>query len=182
MASHLHGYGASALHHAANHSQWNKVNTLQVTKGEARLPLNLPLLKEQLAAYEADPAQCAKGEWVDAGFAADWHAAAKKWNLETAVYAALLGALRLGSVGLLFHPAELYSYYGMRIRLDSPFPQTLAVGYANGLIGYVTDPNAYAAKEYAAVVVPKILDLPPFKPEAAQVLAEAAVGLLRKLA
>lgn len=172
----------AALHHATEHSQRVKADTFRVTGGKVDLPLNLPLLKEQLAAYEADPAQCTKGEWVDAGFAAAWHISATQWKDGRTVYTAPLAALRLGGMGLIFHPAELYSYYGLRIQMDSPFPQTLAVGYANDFTGYLTDPKAYAAKEYAAVVVPKILDLPPFKPETAQVLTEAAVGLLRKLA
>lgn len=171
----------AALHHATNHSRLNKVDTLRMVNSEVHLPLNIALLKEQLAAYEADPVKCDKGEWVDARFSADWCASAKKWNVKTTAYTTPLAALRLGSMGLLFHSAELYSYYGLRIRLDSPFPQTLAVGYANDIVGYLTDPNAYVAKEYAAVVVPKILDLPPFKPEAAQMLADAGIGLLRKL-
>lgn len=171
----------AALHHATNHARLNEVNALRMVNGEVHLPLNMALLKEQLATYEANPAQCTKGEWVDAGFAADWFAGAKKWNEKTTVHTSPMAVLRVGSVGLLFHPAELYSFYGLRIRLDSPFPQTLAIGYANDIVGYLTDPNAYVAKEYAAVVVPKILGLPPFKPEAAQVLTDASVGLLRKL-
>jgi hypothetical protein len=42
--------------------------------------------------------------------------------------------------------------------------------------------NAYKAGEYAAVVVPKILDYPPLVPTATQTLAESALGLLAKVA
>ncbi|MDA0335607.1 MAG: neutral/alkaline non-lysosomal ceramidase N-terminal domain-containing protein [bacterium] len=172
----------AALHHATNHSRLNKVDKLRLVNGELELPLDLELLKEQLAAYEANPAACTNGEWVDAGFAADWFTRARQWKDGKSVYSTPLSALRLGGVGILFHPAELYSYYGMRIRFDSPFPHTLAAGYADDAVGYVTDPSAYTAKEYAAVVVPRILDLPPFRPEAAQTLTDAALRLLRKLA
>jgi hypothetical protein len=51
------------------------------------------------------------------------------------------------------------------------------VGYANDIIGYLPDPKAFVAGEYAAITVPKILDLPPFQPEAAQILASRAVEL-----
>jgi len=82
---------------------------------------------------------------------------------------------------LLFHGAELYSFYGLKIRLDSPFLVTLAVGYTDDLIGYLPDPNAYKAREYAAVVVPKILELAPFTPGAAVEFTTAATALLKKL-
>ena len=65
---------------------------------------------------------------------------------------------------MVFHPAELYSYYGLAIRRDSPLADTLVVGYTDGMIGYLPDPEAYRAGEYSAVIVPKILDYPPFAP------------------
>jgi len=55
------------------------------------------------------------------------------------------------------------------------------VGYSDDFVGYVTDPAAHQANEYAAVVVPKILGLPSFKPEAGRVLAEASIKLLKRL-
>ena len=48
--------------------------------------------------------------------------------------------LRLGELALLFHSSELYSYYGLRIRRDSPFKKTLVVGYTDDIIGYLVDP------------------------------------------
>tara|TARA_B100000749_G_scaffold237568_1_gene196182 strand:- start:618 stop:779 length:162 start_codon:yes stop_codon:yes gene_type:complete len=33
----------------------------------------------------------------------------------------------LGKVDLLFHPAELYNYYGFEIRRDLPFEDALVV-------------------------------------------------------
>jgi hypothetical protein len=171
----------SALHHAVNHSAHVPVDEPRVANGVARLPLDLTLLDEELAQYRQDPSKCTSGTWVDAGFAKDWFDSLSKWNRKRTHLPAPLSAVRLGSVGLLFHPAELYSFYGLAIRSRSPFPDTLVVGYADDFVGYLTDPKAYQAQEYAALVVPKILDLPPFKPEAAKVLAEAAVLLLGKL-
>jgi hypothetical protein len=88
---------------------------------------------------------------------------------------------QLGPVALLFHPAELFSYYGLALRRDSSLPGTLVVGYTDGIAGYLCDPKAYPAGEYAAVTVPKILDYPPFTPTAARQMTAAALGLLKQL-
>jgi hypothetical protein len=84
-------------------------------------------------------------------------------------------------VGFVFHPSELYSCYGLGIQRDSPLPDTLVTGYADDIIGYLPDPNAYKAGEYSAITVPKIIDLPPFVPTAGRTLTEAAVAMLEKL-
>ena len=172
----------AALHHALNHSTYVAVNHLRMIRSKVKMPLDIDRLKDQLERYRRDPAKCNQGEWVDAAFAKDWYESATRWNPHQTTYPAPLTALRLGQVALLLHPSELYSYYGLAIRRDSPFPVTLATGYADDFIGYVTDPAAHQASEYAAVVVPKILGLPPFKPEAGRVLSGAAIRLLKRLA
>jgi len=73
-------------------------------------------------------------------------------------------------------------YYGLAIQRGSPFANTIVVGYADGLIGYLADPQAYKAGEYAAIVVPKILDFPPFTPTAATEMTTAAIDLLKQVA
>ena len=80
----------------------------------------------------------------------------------------------------MFHPAELYTVYGLEIQRDSPFQKTLVVGYADGYVGYVPDKNAYLRKEYAAAKVPRILNYPPFQPDVGTVLSVAARALLRR--
>ena len=56
------------------------------------------------------------------------------------------------------------------------------IGYVDDLIGYVPDPKAYAGRpEYSAVVVPKIMSLPCYKPEVGRALTAAGLDLLRKL-
>ena len=89
--------------------------------------------------------------------------------------------MQLGDVGMVFHPSELYSCYGLMIRRDSPLPDTLVVGITDGEIGYLPDPNAYQAREYSAIVVPKILDLPPFTPTAARELTAASIAMLKEI-
>jgi hypothetical protein len=55
------------------------------------------------------------------------------------------------------------------------------VGYTDGFIGYICDPKAYKAGEYAALTVPKIVDNPPFLPSAGRQMTSAALALLRKM-
>ena len=105
------------------------------------------------------------------------------WTLSwSTTYRTPLSALALGDVGILFHPGELYSVYGLSIRRASPFADTIVVGYTDDLIGYVPDPKAYQAGEYAAVVVPKIVDLPCFEPDVGRRLAAAALELMTRAA
>ena len=118
---------------------------------------------------------------MDAGFAADWYQGSLQRDVSQTHLPVPLSAMQLGDVGMLFHPSELYSCYGLMIRRDSPLPDTLVVGIADGEIGYLPDPNAYQAREYSAIVVPKILDLPPFTPTAARELTAAAIAMLNKI-
>jgi hypothetical protein len=172
----------AALHHATNHSVLIPVDSIRVVTREFQVPLDVIRLQDQLDRYRKDPAGCTKGEWVDAGFAKAWFASASKWKKSRTTYATPLSAMRLGTLGLVFHSGELYGYYGLAIRRDSPFANTLVVGYTDDLIGYVPDPMAYEKGEYAAIVVPKIIDLPPFKPDVGRQLAAAALAELRRLA
>jgi hypothetical protein len=172
----------NALHHALNSAKRVEVSELKISNAEIEVPLNIELFKAQLAQYSEDPGQCTGGEWVDAGFAQDWFEGAKNWNLQQTSCTTPISAIQLGDVGLLFHPSELYSYYGLEIRHSAPFKHTLVVGYADDFIGYLTDPAAHAAAEYAAIVVPKIVDLPLFTPDAARVFTAEAKAFLHRVA
>jgi len=173
---------AMALHHASNHSEMVAVDTLRVTRSEVALPYDMPLFEAWRKEYAENKDACVDGVWVDPGFAAAWADRAAQWDMAQTAYAAPVGALRLGNVALAFHPAELYSYYGLHVRAKSPFPATLLTGYAGDIAGYLTDPKAYTAQEYAAVVVPKIFVVPPYRPEAADALAAGLLAALARLA
>ena len=77
---------------------------------------------------------------------------------------------------MLFHPAELYSYYGLAIQRASPLPHAFVVGYAEGCVGYVADPKACERNDHAAAMVPTILNYPPFTPTAGRERATAAAS------
>lgn len=155
------------------------VETLATTTAAFSLPLDLDRFRQELAAFRAAPETYTGG--VDPGFSKDWFAWAEKYDQSRTAHATPLSAMRLGNLGLVFHGGELYSYYGLAIRRDSPFADTLVVGYADDAVGYITDPKAYEAQEYGAVVVPRILGLPPFVPQTAARLVEQSTLLLGRL-
>jgi hypothetical protein len=69
----------------------------------------------------------------------------------------------------------------LKLRFGSPFSTTLAVGYCDDFVGYLTDPAAFEADEYAAIVVPKITGLPPFTPDAARQFTAQCEAVLNRL-
>lgn len=158
-----------------------KVDELRVTAGDFGMPLDVELFGRWLEKYRKEPGKCTSGEWVDARFAKAWYEKSAKLDAKRKHLPMAMSAMRIGSVGLAFHPAELYSYYGLAIRRESPTPDTLVVGYADDSVGYAADPNAYKAGEYAAITVPKILLLPPYLPTAARDMSSHAVELLKKI-
>jgi neutral ceramidase len=172
---------ADALRRAVRLARPIAVPTVRHVIGEFAVPLDLAKEQELLAKHRADPSACTKGEWVDAGFSKAWSEVASAWDPARTAYRTPMSALRLGDVALLFHSGELYSGYGLALRRDSPFADTILVGYADDLIGYVPDPKAYEAGEYAATVVPKIMDLPRFQTSVGRAFTETALSLLRKL-
>jgi hypothetical protein len=171
---------ATSLHQALEHARPVKVEEVHQVSLTFQAPLNLEQVRGDLEKYRKTPESCTGG-WVDAGFAKEYYDAASTWDLTKTTYATPMCALRLGDVALVLHPGELYSGYGLAIRRDSPFPDTIVIGYTDDLIGYVPDPKAYENREYAAIVVPKILDLPPFTPDVGRRLTAAALELLKKL-
>jgi neutral ceramidase len=172
---------SKAMRRAMERLEVVPVDRLVATTKPSQVPLDMMLLREWLLQYRENPEKCVSGPWVDAGFAADWYEGNKERDLAQTEWPITLSAIALGPVGLVFHPAELYSVYGLTIRRDSPFADTLVVGYADGIIGYLTDPLAYEAGEYGALTVPKILDIPPFTPIAARRLTAEILATLNQL-
>jgi hypothetical protein len=91
-------------------------------------------------------------------------------------------ALRLGDVGIAAAPAELFVEIGLEIKRRSPFAATLALGYANGCIGYVPVPAAYPDGGYEVDRAHKGYgQLAAVAPAAAGLIADTAVELLSAL-
>ncbi|MCP4786650.1 MAG: hypothetical protein GY903_02915 [Fuerstiella sp.] len=145
------------------------------------VPFDMPLFAHWLKEYKDHPAKCVGGQWVDARFAQAWYEANVGRDLKKTTLDRTISSIKLGPLAIIFHPTELYSYYGLAVRQRSPAADTLVVGYTDGLIGYLADPTAYATGDYGAFTVPKILDYPPFIPQAASQLADSMVVALNKV-
>jgi hypothetical protein len=171
----------AALHHAVGHSQHVPFDRIQVTSRMHEIGFDLERFNRRLDEYRANHAACTKGEWVDAGFAKAWFEQASNGPAHQKTYVTPISAMRFGELALVFHPAELYTVYGLTLRRDSPFQHTIVVGYTDDMVGYITDPAAYEKGEYAAIVVPKLLGFPPFKPDAGRKLAAALHQTLTSL-
>jgi hypothetical protein len=170
---------AAAISQAIDSAQRVRTDRLQLQTEQTPLPLDMQRFRQWLAAYREDPSQCASGPWVDARFAKAWFDDSAKKDLSEDVTRVPLTTMQLGELGFVFHPSELYSYYGLAIRRDSPLPDTVVVGYCDDIIGYLPDPKAFEDGEYSAITVPKIIDLPPFQPTAAGRLTERVVTMLK---
>jgi hypothetical protein len=169
-----------ALKQAIADASPRSVDCIRVRSVPFSVPFDMQRFEQWVDEYRRAPSHCASGPWVDAGFAADWFGGNEHRDRSVTHLPITLSAIQVGPVGMLFHPGELYSYYGLAIRRDSPLPDTLVMGCADGCIGYLPDPKAYENGEYSAIVVPKIIDLPPFEPTAARDMSAVAVALLKQ--
>jgi len=86
-----------------------------------------------------------------------------------------LQAWRIGDVGIVTTPGEVFNEIGVQIKAASPFAHTFFVGYANDSIGYIPVPEAYAEGGYEVIHASQVA------PEAANTLADACVQLLKTL-
>jgi neutral ceramidase len=82
-------------------------------------------------------------------------------------------AWRLGRVGLVAIPGELFASLGSQIVGSVPGP-ALVLGYANGYVGYLVDDAAHEAGTYEALAS-------PFAAGAGDVVANAAAAALRRV-
>ena len=167
-----------AITQALEQAQRIDVDALVSHRRVHGIPLDIPLFATWLKQYQDDPAKCVGGQWVDAPFAKAWYEDNANRDLKQTTLDRTISAIKLGPLAMVFHPTELYSFYGLFVRQKSPVADTLVVGYTDGLTGYLTDPTAYATEDYGAFTVPKILDYPPFTPQAASLLADSMVAAL----
>ncbi len=90
---------------------------------------------------------------------------------------ARFNAIRLGGLAVLFMPGELFTNIALSIEKDSPFQQTIVVGFSENSIGYV--PTVQAFREGGYEIGPGKWS---FLSEEAELLIRAEAGkLLRDL-
>ena len=78
----------------------------------------------------------------------------------------------LGEVALVAVPCEYFVEFGLQIKAQSAAPITLVIELANGYFGYVPTAEALAEGGYEGSSA-------KFSPEAGQMLADAALGMIR---
>jgi hypothetical protein len=82
---------------------------------------------------------------------------------------------RIGPFAFATAPGEIFNQIGVQVKEGSPFQDTFFVTYANGYIGYVPVPEAYPDGGY------EVMQASQVDPEAAAMVAEGCLGLLRDL-
>ena len=82
-------------------------------------------------------------------------------------------------LALVAIPAEVFTEFGLEIKAGSPLSSTFLLGYTNGYIGYIPSQAEYQRSGYAAVMVPKMADLFPFRPDVGEVLTKTVLSLLQ---
>jgi hypothetical protein len=93
-------------------------------------------------------------------------------NQEDAPVSCEIQAVRVGPVTLLAWPGEVFCDLGMEVKQQSPFHPTYTIGYANGSIGYVPTPEAFAEGGYEADCAAHLAD------DAGLALVEQSLALL----
>jgi len=83
-------------------------------------------------------------------------------------------ALRVGDLGMVGIPGELFVALGLEIKRRSPFKQTCVIELANDTVGYLPTQKSFEEGGYEVVSS-------PYAPGAGEQLVEVAVGLLERL-
>lgn len=83
-------------------------------------------------------------------------------------------ALRVGDLGIVGIPGELFAELGLEIKRRSPFRQTCVIELANDSVGYLPTRQAFGEGGYEVVSS-------PFTPGAGEQLVETALKLLNRL-
>ncbi len=70
------------------------------------------------------------------------------WIHENPVEEVPLQAIRIGDLGIMAIPCEVYALTGLKLKSASPLPLTFNIGLANGASGYIPPPEQHALGGY----------------------------------
>ena len=90
--------------------------------------------------------------------------------------AAEMQALRVGDLGMVSAPAEIFTENGALVKRESPLDDTFFLGYTNGSIGYVPTRDAYPEGGYEVTHACQV------DPDAGDIINEACLRVLREVA
>ncbi len=166
--------------------------TLQLRLARRDVPLPLAQLSEADIATALVEAQTEYGSirvtdsdgdptaWLR--FYDDWAEAMRaRLAIQPAHLAVPLAALLFNDEVWLHLPGEVFTALGQAITARSPFPTTVVTTLFGPFIGYLPDPEDFAAGGYAATLVPRILQLPPYLPNVGAALVAGAAALIESL-
>jgi hypothetical protein len=163
---------------------------LGLVRGDVLLPLQ-PLTEEEIAATLAEvqtkygSVQVTDSSVDDAAWVRfyDAWAAAMRGQLATQPrnISVPVAALAINGEAWLHLPSEVFTSLGQAIAARSPFARTVVTTLFGPFIGYFPDREDYAAGGYAAMLVPRILQMPPYPPAVGDALLDGAVALLESL-
>jgi hypothetical protein len=92
-----------------------------------------------------------------------------------------VAALLINDEVWLHLPGEVFTSLGQAIAAGSPFPKTVVTTIFGHFIGYLPDREDFAAGGYAATLVPRILQVPPYRTDVGDALVAGALALLEGL-
>ncbi|WP_449462554.1 neutral/alkaline non-lysosomal ceramidase N-terminal domain-containing protein [Tardisphaera miroshnichenkoae] len=84
-------------------------------------------------------------------------------------------------LALISFSGELFSSVGNLIKLGSPFAETLVIGYANGLVGYIPDAKAFEIGSYEASEAYMYFDTFPFSKNVSKLVVKTSLEVLSSL-
>jgi hypothetical protein len=163
---------------------------LRLARGDVQLPLER-LSEEDIAAALAE-AQTEYGavRVTDSGVKnSDWlrfygaWAEAMRGQLATPPehVSVPVAALRVNDEVWLHLPGEVFTAPGQAITARSPFATTVVTTLFGPFIGYLPDAEDFVAGGYAATLVPRILQMPPYSLTLDDALVTGALALLESL-
>lgn len=86
-----------------------------------------------------------------------------------------LQAWRIGELGIVMVPAEVFTEIGMEVKRRSPFKDTFFLGYSNGNVSYFPTPEAYLEGGYEVDHACQV------GPKAASLVIDGCLDLLSKV-
>lgn len=110
--------------------------------------------KEELACLEKEGAEHARIRIAQTALQGAQIQKLISERLEELEKKAEINIWRLGPVGLVSIPGELFSALGQKIKDNSPVGDTLVIGYANGHLGYIPDRVSYQQEGYEVLSTP----------------------------
>lgn len=115
-------------------------------------------------------------DWFARGIIGLWEAQRRSGTRDV-VEDVEIQAIAIGDLALIGFPVEYFVEFGLKVKAQSPFPDTLVSELTNGWHGYVPTIEAFRHGGYE----PRLGDASWLAPEAGDLLCETGIRLLKRL-